>query len=103
MHVFKFSPRKGTVAEKMENQISENIKEERSKKLIELSNKNETKFVEKFIGMKVEVLFEEEKNGFWQGHTTNYITVRTKEQQEKNKICKINVKGINNIFMSKNL
>ena len=36
MHVFKFSPRKGTPAAKMDNQIDERIKEERSKRLIEL-------------------------------------------------------------------
>ena len=40
MHIFKYSVRKGTKAASMPNQINGNIKEERSKKLIELSNKN---------------------------------------------------------------
>ena len=55
MHVFKFSPRKGTVAEKMTNQIDGNIKEERSSRLIELSNKNEEEYLKKYIGKEVEI------------------------------------------------
>lgn len=43
LHVFKYSPRRGTVAEKMPNQIDGNKKEERSNKLIELSNSTENK------------------------------------------------------------
>ena len=49
MHVFKYSPRHGTKAEKMPNQIDGNIKEERSKKLIELSDKNEINQNKRYI------------------------------------------------------
>ena len=52
MHVFKYSPRKGTIAAKNKNQIDGNIKEERSKKLIELSDKNEKEYNESYIGKK---------------------------------------------------
>ena len=45
MHIFKYSKRKGTTAAKMLNQIDGNIKEKRSNKLIELSNKNEKEFL----------------------------------------------------------
>ena len=78
MHVFKYSPRRGTVAEKMPNQINGNIKEERSNKLIELSNQNENKHNKEYIGKKVKVLFEEYEEGFFKGHTTNYIMVTWK-------------------------
>ena len=90
MHVFKYSPRKGTKASVMENQIPGNIKEERSKKLIELSNKNEIEYNSKYIGKEVEVLFEEEKTGIYKGHTQNYIMVycHSKEKLE-NKIKKV--------------
>ena len=47
MHVFKYSPRKGTPAAEMSKQVKESVKEERSKKLIELSNKNEKEFSKK--------------------------------------------------------
>ena len=63
MHVFKYSPRKGTKAASMPGQIDGNKKEERSQRLINLSNQNEKKYNEAYIGKEVEVLFEEEKNG----------------------------------------
>ena len=92
MHVFKYSKRKGTVAAKMENQINENIKEKRSQNLIELSDHNQKEILESYIGKEVEVLFEEEKDGYWQGHTTNYMTVKTKtEKNLKNLLLKIRI------------
>ncbi len=84
MHVFKYSPRKGTKAAQMEGQIEGKEKEERSQRLIELSNKNEKEYHEKYIGKEVEVLLEEEKNGYYQGHTKNYIMamIESKEKLE---------------------
>ena len=87
MHVFKYSPRKGTKAAVMPNQIDGNKKEERSRRLIELSNQNEKAYNEAYIGKEVEVLFEEEKNGVWQGHTKNYILAHYKtDENMENKI-----------------
>ena len=73
MHVFKYSPRKGTKAAVMPNQISGDIKEKRSRELIELSNENELEYNKKYIGKEMEVLFEEEKEKIYKGHTQNYI------------------------------
>ncbi len=96
MHVFKYSPRKGTVADKMPNQIDGNIKEERSSKLIELSNTCENIHNEKCVGEQLEVLFEEFDNGYFKGHTTNYIMVNVcgKEEDKNefiNKIRKVTI------------
>ena len=73
MHIFKYSPRKGTKAENMPNQVDGNIKEVRSKKLIELSDLNETNYLKSYIGKTISVLWEEEKNGVIKGHTPNYL------------------------------
>ena len=73
MHIFKFSPREGTKAAVMKNQIDGNIKEERSQKLIELSDKNEKEYNETYVGKEVEILWEEEKDGVYKGHTKNYV------------------------------
>ena len=73
MHIFKYSPRKGTKAENMPNQVDGNIKELRSKKLIELSDLNEINYLKSYIGKKISVLWEEEKNGVIKGHTPNYL------------------------------
>lgn len=97
MHIFKYSKRNGTVAAKMENQIEENIKEKRSQKLIELSDNNQKEILESYIGKEVEVLFEEEKGGYWQGHTTNYMTVKMKTGENlKNLLLKIKI-GYNSV------
>ena len=76
MHVFKYSPREGTRAAVMPNQIDGNIKEERSKKIIGLSNKNEEEFLKAQIGKELEVLFEEQEGDYWKGHTGNYLVVK---------------------------
>ncbi len=88
MHVFQYSPRKGTRASVMPGQVDGNIKEMRSKKLIQLSNENEKYYHDKLIGKTVEVLFEDKEvdNGvtYYKGHTQNYILIkyRTDENLE---------------------
>ena len=90
MHVFKYSPRKGTKASVMLNQINGDIKEERSKKLIELSDRNEIEYNNSYIGKNVEVLFEEEKDGMYKGHTQNYIMVYCQSKENlDNKIMDV--------------
>lgn len=90
MHVFKYSPRKGTKAAVMPNQINGDIKEERSKKLIELSDRNEIEYNKSYNGKNVEVLFEEEKDGMYKGHTQNYIMVYCQSKEKlDNKIIDV--------------
>ena len=102
MHIFKYSQRKGTKAAIMKNQIDGKIKDERSQKLIEMSNKFQQEYNKAYIGKKVEVLFEERENEFVKGHTSNFIEVKveTKENLDNqikmvkiNKIDKENVIG----------
>ena len=96
MHVFKYSRRKGTKADKMQNQISPEIQEERSKKIIELSNNNELQYNNEMIGETVEVLFEEKDKEYIKGHTQNYMVVKVKNNdidKYHNKIEKVNIIG----------
>ena len=78
LHVFPFSSRKGTVASEMKNQINGNVKKERVNRLILLSKELEMNYYAKHINSIVEVLFEENKEGYYKGYTTNYIKVRVK-------------------------
>ena len=92
MHVFKYSPRIGTKAAAMNDQINPKVKEERSKRIIELSNINEIKYIEQFIGKTVKVLFEKIDGNYIWGHTTNYIKVAVnKDDILKNKICNVKI------------
>lgn len=92
MHVFKYSQRRGTKAEKFPNQVDGKVKEERSNALIEMSNKNEEEFAKQYLGKEVEVLFEREHDG----HTTNYLEVESEESHTPNEISKVKVKKVEN-------
>lgn len=94
-HVFPYSPRKGTKAAIMPQQINGKIKEERSKKLIELSNKYQKEYNEKYLSQNVDILFEECKDGIYKGHTGNYILAHCKTNKNlENKIIKAKCIGI---------
>ena len=100
MHIFKYSTRKGTVASIMKKQVDGNIKEERSKKLLELSDSIQNEYNKKIKKGIVDVLFEEKKENVWIGHTTNFVKVGIVTQDNlENKIVEIknwdNVKIIN--------
>lgn len=96
MHVFPYSPRKGTLAERMPEQVDGNIKEKRSKKLIKMSEQNQLEYNKKLIGKEVDVLFEEpeEKNNvlFYKGHTQNYILVKHESKENlENQIKRVKI------------
>ncbi len=98
MHVFKYSPRKGTVAASMPNQIDGNQKEQRSNKLIELSNQNEAEYQQEYIGKQIEVLLEEREGKYLKGHTTNYMVAKVKTDENlENTLQKIKITNANNL------
>ena len=96
MHVFKYSQRKGTKAAVMPNQIDGSVKEQRSKELIELSDKNEEMYNSQYVGKTVEVLFEEKEGEYYKGHTTNYIEVWAKGEDLDNVIATVEITESNN-------
>jgi threonylcarbamoyladenosine tRNA methylthiotransferase MtaB len=78
LHVFKFSPRTGTKAAVMENQIDESIKNLRSHELISLSEKTSQEFMRQYIGKSLDILVEQQvkdNEKFLEGLTNNYIRV----------------------------
>lgn len=79
MHIFKYSPRKGTRAADFKDQVDGVKKEERSMKLISLDKELEEKFRSRFIGRTMNVLYEQEVHGqenTFEGYTPNYIKVQ---------------------------
>ena len=92
MHIFKYSIRKNTVASKMADQIPGDIKEKRSRELIELSNKNEFDYLKAYVGKNVKVLFEEKEGEYLKGHTSNYLLVKViADEKYINEICDVNI------------
>lgn len=85
MHIFKYSKRAGTKAADMPFQVDGNLKEERSKALIELNHKNEVEFMEGYIGRTMSVLYEEkvsDSENSYVGYTENYLKVITESSED---------------------
>lgn len=85
MHIFKFSPRKGTKAALMENQVHGNIKENRSNALMKLNISLEKEFMNKFLNTTHKVLFEQNVQGnhdYYEGYAPNYIKVIAKSPKD---------------------
>jgi len=82
-HVFAYSNRKGTKADKMENQVEKSVKERRSKEMIAALKTTQRAYLEGYVGKNCEVLFEQEvKPGMYEGHMTNYVKVHMKSQED---------------------
>ncbi len=78
MHIFKYSPRKGTKAAEIKNVVDSKIKDERSSKLINLDKVMENEFMSKFTGRDMGILYEQKHSGLenlYEGYTPNYIKV----------------------------
>ncbi len=103
IHVFKYSPREGTAASRFRDQIHGNIKQTRSEALISLGDSLTNSFNEKFIGEKLQVLFEEsstENPSIMEGYTTNYIRVKSQGTEEmKGEILPIRLINKENDFL----
>lgn len=81
VHVFKYSPRENTPAATMKDQIHGSIKTTRSHELETLVNDLENNFLKDHIGQWVEVLFEEQSEGYLQGLTPSYLKVEVKSTE----------------------
>ncbi len=75
IHVFPYSPRPGTAAATMPQQVSEKTKKQRSQQMLALAEENANKFQQGFLGKTLEVLWEKKAGGVWSGLTGNYIRI----------------------------
>lgn len=93
IHAFPYSPKRGTPAAARKDQLLNAVKSERSRRLIELSDKMADDFIQAYVGKEVEVLYERAiGEGVYEGHTTNYIKVQgTSEKDLTNQICKTKI------------
>ena len=82
LHVFPYSRRKGTVADEMDNQVDENTKHNRVKTLMNLSEKLEKKYMNKFVNKEVIFIPEIKKEEYLIGHTGNYLQVKMKSNED---------------------
>ncbi len=95
-HIFKYSRREGTKAAVMENQVSEQVKAQRSALMISLGEKKRRAYEESFVGSEVEVLVEEpdviDGRKVQTGHTKEYIKVALESGEDlRNQIVKVRI------------
>jgi threonylcarbamoyladenosine tRNA methylthiotransferase MtaB len=94
-HVFPYSKRQNTTAAKMENHIQNDVKKDRVKTLINLGEQKLSDFAHQMIGAESDVLFEREKDGYFEGYTSNYIKVKHKSLESlQNTIKRLKFSGL---------
>ena len=103
MHIFKYSVREGTRAQKMSGHVPEQVKTERSEVLLSMAKRHKTAFEEWYVGRKEKVLLEEivEKNGkkYFQGYTAHYVKVAVELTEndtklEQNEVIVVDIQGL---------
>ena len=93
IHVFPYSPKTGTPAAKMKDQVPPDIKNDRAARLIAVSDELNKAFIDGLKGKVMPVLFEiRNKDGYFEGHTTNYIKVLVKTDKDlRNQILNVKI------------
>jgi threonylcarbamoyladenosine tRNA methylthiotransferase MtaB len=82
IHVFSYSPRQGTQAAAMPDQVGDEVKKQRSQRMLALAKESAQNFRQRFLGKTMPVLWEKQTDGVWSGLTDNYIRVYTKSDKD---------------------
>lgn len=96
IHTFPYSPRTGTPASEMPNQIDGNIKKKRVREVLEISAEGEVEFYKKYIGETLEGVTELRKDGSVIVHTSNFIPVKVENIKNNNEIVKVKINNVDN-------
>ena len=94
MHIFPYSRRPGTPADKMPGQHDNETKERRSRAAIAIAEEMNLNFRLNLVGSTLEVLFEEEEKGYFVGHAPNYMKVYANGQDLHNQCLQVKITGI---------
>lgn len=90
-HIFAYSQREGTFADKMPNQVQKSEKERRSKLMIDAAKQSEAEFLKSQTGKTVNVLFEQQKGEYCYGYSENYTLIKVKANDIVHKILKVKI------------
>ncbi len=101
MHIFKYSPRKGTKAADMEKQVNPQLKHERSEKLLNLNKENFKKFASRMLNKEFDVLFEQSiGDNKYEGLTPNYLkTIVESNDDIAGKILKVKITEVKDEYI----
>ena len=94
MHIFPYSKRPGTPAAKLPGQVLNAVKEERAHRAAQIARTMQDTYLYSWVGETVPVLFEEEREGLWRGHTTRYCEVEVQSVQPlHNQLRQVQITG----------
>lgn len=91
IHVFPYSERQGTKAMELPNHIEPTEKKRRARELLLVSKELEITYANKFLNKQVEVLIEEDKDGYSYGHTSNYLHVKINKKLKHNTFVTVTI------------
>ena len=94
MHIFPYSKRPGTPAAKLPGQVLNAVKEDRAHRAAQIARTMQDAYLDSWVGETVPVLFEEEREGLWRGHTTRYCEVTVQSAQPlHNQLRQVRITG----------
>ena len=93
VHVFPYSRRQGTPAAAMPDQVPNAVKAARAHRAGEALGQLHTTWLAGWVGQRVDVLFEEEKDGWWRGYGPQYMEVRVQGEDLHNRILPVTITG----------
>lgn len=93
-HIFPYSRRPGTPADKMDGQIDRATKAKRSKQARAAVAETRSAFLESMIGKTLPVLFETKEGECWQGHSDNYLEVRSEGEDLRGTVHNVRIDAV---------
>ena len=94
MHIFPYSRRSGTVADRMPDQLPNAVKDARCHQAAAVATEMEQRYLERWVGETLPVLFEEEADGLWRGHAPNYVAVYAAGADLHNVLKDVKITGL---------
>ena len=94
MHIFPYSRRPGTPADKMPGQHSNAVKEDRSRRAMTVAAEMSEAYRQKLVGTVQQVLFEEPEGEFYTGHAPNYVKIYAKGADLHNQVRNVRITGL---------
>jgi threonylcarbamoyladenosine tRNA methylthiotransferase MtaB len=94
MHIFPYSRRPGTPADKMPGQHPNAVKSERSRRAIAIAEEMTARYRASLIGTVQQVLFEEPSEGLFTGHAPNYVRVYAEGENLHNEVRSVRITGV---------
>ncbi|MDY4486863.1 MAG: tRNA (N(6)-L-threonylcarbamoyladenosine(37)-C(2))-methylthiotransferase MtaB [Candidatus Limivicinus sp.] len=94
MHIFPYSRRPGTPADKMPEQWNNATKSRRAHEAQRVAERMHLRFLEESVGQTLPVLFETEENGFWTGHSDTYVLVKAEGRKLRGTVKNVRISAV---------